>query len=373
MAGSCVMPFQHRHNGPNRQEGRREPKRWDALRGDGTPGNGPGEVVGRYRRGADYGGHGSPLNGSHRVRKLVVCTRQASDLASLFRRGSSVLTLGESDVSDGHCYETAALRVLRQEGICPLCLRPVLALRALGPRRGQSRVLPALFRAGDCPIQGRKASMTLDSDVLSFPLPHELDERVRQELETLVGSRIIGPAKAIGYDLSARGFSEPLTAETWWQRPGGDWVLATPRALDPAVVQSGGQMPAPPEVCGRIAELHRHGVTCDHVAVLQVLPAGVGPGDPLPDLVPKGAPALGDEQAVALSQAALDLAVQAVKGVAVLSGAAVAGGLAVGAGGVAALGGLAVGVARLDPILLGGIEHPEVPAVAWAELAHWEW
>ncbi len=193
----------------------------------------------------------------------------------------------------------------------------------------------------------------------------ELDERVREELEAFVGRRIIGPAKAIGYDLPERGFSEPLTGESWWQRPNGDWILATPRALDPAAAQSGGQMPAPPEVCERIAALHRHGVSCDHVAVIHELSSGVGPGDPLPALVPKRAPALGDEQAIAFSRAGLDLAIQAVKGVAVLGGAAVAGGMALGALPLAAL--------RLDPILLGGVEHPEVPAVAWVELARWDW
>lgn len=200
-----------------------------------------------------------------------------------------------------------------------------------------------------------------------------LDVRTRAELEAFVGHRIVGPAKSIGYDLPARGFSEPLTGESWWQRPDGDWLLATPRSLDPAVAQSGGTMPAPPKVCERIVELHRAGVTCDHVAVVHELPMGVGPGDALPALVPQGTPALGDEQAVALSQAGLDLAVQAVRGVAVLSGAAIAGGLAVGAGGVAVLGALTVGAARLDPILLGGVEHPEIPAVAWAELARWAW
>lgn len=210
---------------------------------------------------------------------------------------------------------------------------------------------------------------SIDLSILST----ELDDRTAHELELLVGRRIIGPARAIGHDLPTRGCSAPLTGECWLQRPDGDWLLATPRSLDPAVAQAGGTMPAPPKVCERIVELHRAGVTCDHVAVVHELPMGVGPGDALPALVPQGTPALGDEQAVALSQAGLDLAVQAVRGVAVLSGAAIAGGLAVGGGGVAVLGALTVGAARLDPILLGGIEHPEVPAVAWVELARWAW
>lgn len=205
--------------------------------------------------------------------------------------------------------------------------------------------------------------------LVDLPRPQqELDELVRGELEALVGRRIIGPAKAIRYDLPERGCSEPLVGETWWQRPGGDWVLATPRALDPAAAQWGGNMPAPPKVCERIAKLHRHGVTCDHVAVAHELPAGVGPGDPLPDLVPRSAPSPRDQQAIAVSQAGLDLTVKAVRGVAVLAGAAAVGGVAVATAGVAALGAV-----ELDPILLGGIEHPEVPAVAWVELARWAW
>lgn len=197
--------------------------------------------------------------------------------------------------------------------------------------------------------------------------PQVLEERTRQELETLVGRRMIGPAKAIGYDdLPSWGFSEPLTGEEWWQRPSGGWLLATPRALDPAAAQSGGDMPAPPEVCERIVELHRHGLNCDHVAVIHELPPGVGPGDPLPDLVPRSVPSLRDEQAIALSQAGLDFTVQAVRGVTLLAGVAVAGGVAVAAAGAASLG-------ELDPILLGGVEHPEVPAVAWVELARWAW
>lgn len=197
---------------------------------------------------------------------------------------------------------------------------------------------------------------------MTIPGSAEVDPRVRQELEALVGRRIIGPARAIGYDLPARGFSEPLTGEMWWQRPDGDWLLATPRALDPAVAQSGGRMPVPPDVCDRIARLHAHGVDCEHVAVVHELPPGIGPGDPLPSLVPSESPRLSDEAVVALSRVPL-----------VLGQAALRGSVAAGAVGVAALGSLAAGLAQLDPILFGGVEHPELPVVAWCELARWEW
>lgn len=209
--------------------------------------------------------------------------------------------------------------------------------------------------------------MTSDQGELLLREPTTLEPRIREELEALVGRRIIGPAREIGYDdLPRRGFSEPLLDENWWQRPNGDWLLATPRALDPVVEQWGGQMPAPPEVCEKLTALQRSGLSCEHVAVIHELPPGVKPGDPIPQLVPTARPAVSDAHALAWSRAGLDLTLQAVRGTALLGAGAVAGGLALGAA-VPALAG------DLDPILLGGVEHPDAPVVAWVELARWAW
>jgi hypothetical protein len=39
----------------------------------------------------------------------------------------------------------------------------------------------------------------------------------------------------------------------------------------------------------------------------------------------------------------------------------------------AAASSLRVPGAGLDPIVLGGIKHPQYPVVEWAVLAQWEW
>lgn len=201
--------------------------------------------------------------------------------------------------------------------------------------------------------------MTLDLDILHAPSA-DLDQATRAELEALVGSRIIGPARAIGYDLPLVGTTDPLASHQFWQKPDRDWALATPLALDPTRAQFGGTLPAPPAVVQRVIALDKAGARWDEVAVVHELPPEFTPGDPWPQLFPCERPAelISNRDAETAATVALDLLRGAVTGL----GTAVAGTLTA-----------ATAIAELDPILLVGIRHPEVEVVGWVEVARWGW
>jgi hypothetical protein len=90
------------------------------------------------------------------------------------------------------------------------------------------------------------------------------------------------------------------------------------------------------------------------------LPGGWQEGDRLDRLIP--APAHlreKDERLMHALQAASQLALRVAGTTVRVAGTA-----------VGALADISVG---LDPIVFGGVVHPEVPVVAWVALAQWEW
>jgi hypothetical protein len=200
-----------------------------------------------------------------------------------------------------------------------------------------------------------------------LPSAHALEPAVVRELEALVGRKMTAPAKRIGQDLPGPvRFSAPLEEPCWWEESPEKWWLAVPRALDPAAAQHGGAMPTPPEVCERIMRLAASPeFDCDDVVVVHEMPPGLKPGEPIPDLVPKASPRLSGEKVVELSALPLRLARTALEGMAVASLAVGSAALLTGAG--------VAGAAALDPILLGGVRHPELPLVGWQEIARWAW
>jgi hypothetical protein len=118
---------------------------------------------------------------------------------------------------------------------------------------------------------------------------------------------------------------------------------------DPTANGYRGRIPIPKEQLAQLTEIYREGAHADIVFIGHQLPDSYRDGDPLPPLVP-------DPPDIRKKDERLRLRL------------AKAGDLFKGA--AASLTAVGVG---LDPIVLGGVKHPELPVVGWCVLAQWEW
>jgi hypothetical protein len=188
-------------------------------------------------------------------------------------------------------------------------------------------------------------------------------EQASQRLVDPVDRRLRAPARALGMDLPVMGVvprpdGRPLVV----QNPGGDYILAARWEFDPASHEHGGHGPVIPElVYEQLHALEARGASWDETYVVHELAAGWTPEQPLPQLVPEPRTPM------------MQLSGSALEGARVLFGQVGRASLAVGKtlGSAAAAG--AVGLARLDPVLLAGIVDAETDMVALVELARWEW
>jgi hypothetical protein len=195
------------------------------------------------------------------------------------------------------------------------------------------------------------------------PLPAPLPDRnVERSLATLAEQRMLAPARQGGYELQLVGATVLPQRQTITRTKHGTWLFVD-HAEDPTTKQYGGLLPIPAEQLDRLSELDRCGVSPQLVWIGHQLPRDYVESEPLPQLVPVPRDLREKDERLQLRLTrATDLF---IKGTAtILTGAALTP-IAVAATVVGAIG--------LDPIVFGGVKHPELPLVEWCVLAQWEW
>jgi hypothetical protein len=175
-----------------------------------------------------------------------------------------------------------------------------------------------------------------------------LDPEVRAYLATLTRQRILEPAENAGFGLPLFGASVLPQEQTICRTSHGTWLFVDNRD-DPTAAEYDGKIPVPAVQDERLRALARAGVRPDHLWLAHQLPADWD-RTKLPRLVPAPAPLRQrDEQLL-----------EQVRGF--FSGL---GQMALGLGAVLGAG--------LDPLVLGGVQHPSLPVVDWVVLAQWSW
>lgn len=198
-----------------------------------------------------------------------------------------------------------------------------------------------------------------DRSSLPAPLP---DRDVERTLMALAEHRMLSPARKAGYELRLVGATVLPQRQTIAKTQWGTWLFVD-HADDPTAKQYDGKIPMPEEQIARLAELDRLGVRPQLVWIGHQLPDGYVESEPLPKLVPVPRDLREKDERLKLRLTrATDLF---VKGVATTLTVAALAPSAVAVG--------AVGIAGLDPIVLGGVKHPGLPFVEWCVLAQWDW
>jgi hypothetical protein len=181
---------------------------------------------------------------------------------------------------------------------------------------------------------------------------------IEPALAELAEQKLLSPAREAGYDLRLVGATvlpqRQVIARTQW----GKWLFVS-HVHDPTAQQYGGKIPLPAAEHERLTELHLAGVRPDLVWLGHQLPDTWEAGQPVP--VPSPAHLREKDERLTLRLA--EATRLYIRGAGMLLTAATAAPLAA----LAALG------AGLDPIVLGGVRHPQFPLVEWALLAQWEW
>lgn len=171
--------------------------------------------------------------------------------------------------------------------------------------------------------------------------------------------RMLVPARRVGQELAVAGTTALPQSQEVVDTQWGKWLFVD-HVEDPTATQYGGDIPVPEKDHAKLVMLDRAGVRPDLVWLGHQLPASWKVGDPVP--VPAPRP-LREKDA----QLAQRLAVTTswfLKA---------AGALLAAAAAPAALGAVAFAGVGLDPIVLGGVKHPDHPVVQWCVLAQWEW
>jgi len=192
---------------------------------------------------------------------------------------------------------------------------------------------------------------------------------VRSQLEELLRVRVQDPAATIGRDLRFVGVTDPITKpELVRSEEFGAWYFVD-GFDDPTIEMFGGQ-PIPDKIRRDLRNLANTGIQLDRIWIGHEVPPDWRDGAPRPQLVPDQPKIRGaDEILMKVSHAVVRGAAATgrgvVKGTALtVAGAGLVAGSAFAAGGA---------VAGLDPVLLGGVDHPSVPATGWVLLAQWDW
>jgi uncharacterized protein YjeT (DUF2065 family) len=196
------------------------------------------------------------------------------------------------------------------------------------------------------------------NELAVLPAPRS-DLSVSSELSERTEARVLAPARQRGYELRLVGGTvlpqRQVIARSQW----GTWLFVD-HAEDPTAREYGGKIPIPLVQHARLSDLAQAGVRPDVVWLAHELPAGWEEGEAIPQLVP--APAHlreKDQRLVQRLRALSDATLKAAGMTLAVAGAAASSLTVLGAG--------------LDPIVLGGIKHPQYPVVEWVVLAQWEW
>jgi hypothetical protein len=191
-----------------------------------------------------------------------------------------------------------------------------------------------------------------------LPAP-KIDLNVTRELADRAETRMLSPARERGYELRLVGATVLPQRQVIARSPWGTWLFVD-YVEDPTAAEYGGRIPVPAAEHAKLTELAKAGVRPDLLWVAHQLPDTWQEGDGIPQLVP--APAHLREKDQRLVRR-LTTATKIFLG---------ASGAVLGAA-LTPLAVLAAAGAGLDPVVLGGVRHPEVPAVQWALLAQWDW
>ena len=195
-----------------------------------------------------------------------------------------------------------------------------------------------------------------------LPAP-PVDVSVSGALAERAEARMLAPARQRGYELRLVGATvlpqRQVIARSEW----GTWMFVD-HVEDPTAHEYGGKIPIPAAEHAKLTDLAQAGVRPDLLWMGHQLPEEWRKGDAIPQLVP--APAHlreKDERLVRRLTTGTKLFLGASGALLTAAAAPLA---------LAGLAGAAVG-AGLDPIVLGGVRHPDAPVVQWALLAQWEW
>jgi hypothetical protein len=194
------------------------------------------------------------------------------------------------------------------------------------------------------------------SEVSLLPAPR-LSADIEPRLIELAEQRMLSPARRHGYEVRLLGATVLPQRQVIARTSQGAWLFVD-HVEDPTARQYKGKIPIPAEQHARLTALDRAGVHPDVVWLGHQLPATWREGDPIPQLVP--APRHLREKDQRLTQRLRVATELCLKGIGALLSAPVA---------VAG----AIAEAGLDPIVLGGVRHPEAPVVQWVLLAQWDW
>lgn len=192
------------------------------------------------------------------------------------------------------------------------------------------------------------------------------EERASQaeELEGLMRSRIIVPAATGGFEAAPIGVTPVPGGPVVVRAHTGSYWTASDHATDPTRAEYGGRIPVPAEVHARLTGLLEAGVRVDHLWTAHEMPATWRPGDRYPALVPSPVSLRKMDATIAAENArAAERTIATVGRSAKVAGLA---GITVATAPFAMFG-------SLDPVVFGGVEHPESGLVAWAVLAQWIW
>lgn len=199
------------------------------------------------------------------------------------------------------------------------------------------------------------------SDVSLLPAPR-LSTDIERSLVERAEHRMLAPARKAGYELRLVGATVLPQRQTIAKTQWGTWLFVN-HLDDPTADQYGGRIPIPKDQMLQLATLDCHGVHPQHVWIGHELQPTWKEGDPASPLVPPPSELREKDERLRLRlQALSQLYLKLVGGI--IGGA---GALPIAAG--AAL----VSGAGLDPIVFGGVQHPELPLVQWAVLAQWTW
>jgi hypothetical protein len=195
---------------------------------------------------------------------------------------------------------------------------------------------------------------------LPIMLPEQqLTADIERSLDELAEHRMLSPARRAGYELLSVGVTGLPEHEVKVQTQWGTWLFVN-HLEDPTAKEYKNEIPVPDDQKDRLFELSRHGVKPDLAWIAHQLPDSYKDGDPL---VPP--PRELREKDERLKLRLIRTMRIYLKGVfTILAGVAAAP--------LTVVGGVVAGVG-LDPIILGGVKHPELPIVKWCVLAQWEW
>ena len=205
------------------------------------------------------------------------------------------------------------------------------------------------------------------SEVSLLPAPR-VSVEIERQLYELVEARVLEPGLRAGYELQLAGATVLPQRQQIVQTKYGKWMfvnhVADPTARRGAVDvirRKRAKIPIPPAELDRLQALERAGVHVDLVWLGHQLPDTWEEGQMVPVTTPKHLREK-DQRLKQRLMTGTELWLKAAT-------ATLAGAFALPAIGAA---GLLAGVGT-DPIVLGGIKHPDYPVVHWVLLAQWEW